>query len=223
MSNNLSTKLRTVESNITTMKTNWGLSKTDSIETLTEISQRYAPDFLSFYNYSGDNLINLLKNVDTSKITDMSYMFYGAYVPDEALKYLNMSSVTSTSRMLANLQNTEINASVLDVTNVTKMSYMFANSNTLQRVDMSTFTGENVTNVEGMFNYSRALTFVDMRNFDFSKVTNSASMFYGAPASCLIIVKNEEAKALVKKQHCSNTGYMVNVKTAAEYEAEQQQ
>ena len=142
MDNNLSTKLNTVENNIAIMKTNWGLSKTDSIETLTEISQRYAPDFLSFYNYEGDNLINLLKSVDTSKITNMSYMFYGAYVPDEALKYLNMSSVTNTSRMLANLKNTEIDASMLDVTNVTNMNYMFANSTTLKKVDISTFTGE---------------------------------------------------------------------------------
>ena len=38
-----------------------------------------------------------------------------------------------------------------------------------------------------------------MRNFDFSKATNNASMFYGVPASCKVIVKDEEAKAFVKK------------------------
>lgn len=222
MDNNLSTKLNTVENNISVMKTNWGLSKTDSIETLTETAQKYTPDFISFYNYSGDNLISLLKDVDTSKVTDMSYMFYGALVPSEALKYLDMSSVTNTSRMLAKLQNTEIDASVLDVTNVTNMNYMFANSSTLQKVDMSTFTGENVTHMEGMFNYSRALTFVDMRNFDFSKAIYSASMFYGVPSYCQVIVKDEEAKAFVKKQHCTNTTYITNVKTVAEYEAAQE-
>ncbi len=39
MNNNLSTKLNTVENNISVMKTNWGLDEDSSIETLTETAQ----------------------------------------------------------------------------------------------------------------------------------------------------------------------------------------
>ena len=77
MDNNLSTKLRTVENNIAVMKTNWGLSKTDSIETLTETAQKYAPITpvsISFKNSKATEQKGIY-NLDVSEFTSLKDFF----------------------------------------------------------------------------------------------------------------------------------------------------
>ncbi len=69
----------------------------------------------------------ILDNVDTSHVTDMSYMFNGT----------------------SNLQ--ELDVSSFDTSNVTDMNMMFGNMPNIQELDLSSFDTSKVTNMKGMF------------------------------------------------------------------------
>jgi len=83
-----------------------------------------------------------LNHWNTSKVTDMSFMFLNAQLFDNDLSYWYVS-------------------------NVTNMSYMFAGA-TLFNSDISSWNVSNVTNMEGMFygsiNFNQDLSLWDIRN-----------------------------------------------------------
>ena len=96
-----------------------------------------------------------LSGFDTSKVTNMRYMFNGC------------SSLTS------------IDLSSFNTSNVTSMSYMFNGCSSLTNIDLSSFDTSNVTYMSGMFYKCSELTNLDLSSFDTSKVTSTGSMFYG--------------------------------------------
>ena len=80
-----------------------------------------------FYKLEELTLIRGLNNVDTSKVTDMSFMFWGC----------------------SSLQSLDV--SRFDTSNVKNMGWMFHGCSSLQSLDMSGFDTSNVTNMGGMF------------------------------------------------------------------------
>lgn len=94
-----------------------------------------------------------LNEIDTSLITDMSFLFSGAE---------------------------SFNGSIADwdVSNVTDMQYMFHNAFTFDQ-DLSQWNVSKVTNMSGMFKF--ALTFnSDISGWQVSQVTDMSEMFYEA-------------------------------------------
>ncbi|EGC02255.1 BspA family leucine-rich repeat surface protein [Ruminococcus albus] len=96
-----------------------------------------------------------LSNADTSKVTDMSDMFYDCF----------------------NL--TDLDVSGFDTSNVTDMSRMFDGCDELSSIDLSSFDTSNVTNMSGMFNYCKSLTTLDLSSFNTSNATKMSDMFSG--------------------------------------------
>ena len=126
---------------------------TTLVPKVADIQSKYAPRYISFYNYRGTELDDELANLDTSKITNMSYMFY----------------------QCANL--TTLNLSNFDTSNVTNMYNMFNSCNKLVALDLSNFDTSKVTSMSNMFSSCYALTTSDLSNFDTSKVIDMASMY----------------------------------------------
>ena len=91
----------------------------------------------------------------TSKVTDMSSMFYYC------------SGLTS------------LDLSGLDTSKVTNMSWMFTICSNLTSLDLSNFDTSKVTNMSGMFNNCSKLTSLDLSKWDTSKVIDMSSMFSG--------------------------------------------
>lgn len=93
-----------------------------------------------------------LSNFKTDNVLDMELMFYKC----EALKSLdlstfNTSKVTDMSAMLEGLKNcTEIDVSSFDTTNVTTMDSMFSQNPLIERYNLK-FNLENCTTTERMF------------------------------------------------------------------------
>ncbi|MDF7672351.1 BspA family leucine-rich repeat surface protein [Lactobacillus sp. ESL0701] len=120
-----------------------------------------------------------LNKVDTSKATDMSYMFND----DSNLTSLDLSSfdtskVTDMSNMFANAKGLKnLNISSFNTGKVTDMSYMFFFDESLTKLDVSNFNTSNVTNMVSMFEKNELLTNLDVSNFDTSKVTDMSVMF----------------------------------------------
>ena len=108
------------------------------------------------YEYDNVDVTSLdIRTVDTSNVTDMSYMFYYC------------SKLTS------------LDVSNFDTSNVTSMNTMFGCCNGLTSLDISNFNTSNVIDMYGMFNGCSGLTSLDISNFNTSNVTNMSSMFYG--------------------------------------------
>ncbi|EOA7311480.1 BspA family leucine-rich repeat surface protein, partial [Enterococcus hirae] len=104
-----------------------------------------------------------LSQLDTSNVTDMSYIFFG------------MSSVTS------------LDVSSFDTSNVTTMSYMFYGMSSVTGLDVSNFDTSNVTTMGYMFKGMGSVTSLDLSNFDTSNVTDMTDMFFGTSLKKLIL------------------------------------
>ena len=137
-----------------------------------------------FYSEYGEQKIkNILEidlfNFDTSKVTDMGYMF--AATPKLTtldLSSFDTSKVTSMISMFSSMSNlTTLNLSNFDTSQVTDMSYMFAHMHNLTTLNLSNFNTSQVTNMHGMFNDIHNLTTLDLSNFNTSKVTDMGYMF----------------------------------------------
>lgn len=98
--------------------------------------------------------ITFSKDIDTSNVTNMSYMFY--------------SCGSLTSLDLGNF----------DTSNVSSMESMFGLCSFLTGVDLSSFDTGNVKSMKGMFQGAISLTSLDLSNFDTNNVTNMSYMFY---------------------------------------------
>lgn len=91
-----------------------------------------------FYNFKKLRNVEGLYNLDTSKVTNMSYMFAGC-------------SGYGSGSSYSNNPNT-LNLHGFDTQKVTDMSYMFDGCTNLEYLYLSSFNTANVTNMFNMFN-----------------------------------------------------------------------
>ncbi len=120
-----------------------------------------------------------LANLDTSRVTDMSGMFYYCRsLTSLDVSNFDTSKVTNMSNMFAVCQNlTSLDLSNFDTSKVTDMSYMFSNCSNLTSLDLSNFDTSKVTSMQWMFEYCSSLTSLNVSNFDTSNVTYMSYMF----------------------------------------------
>ena len=143
------------------------------------VGNKYAPRYISFYNYKGTELNEELANLDTNNITSMYNMFgYCNNLTTLDLSNFNTSKVTNMENMFGSCNNlTSLDLSNFDTSNVTNMGNMFSSCNNLTTLDLSNFNTSKVTNMYNMFAYCKKLTSLDLSNFNTSKVTNMGNMF----------------------------------------------
>ena len=131
-----------------------------------------------FWNMHSLTSLNI-SNFDTSNVTNMSAMFYNMNLTSLDLSNFDTSKVTDMNAMFLNMWSlTSLNISNFNTSKVTNMSSMFNNTASLTSLNLSSFDTSKVTNMRSMFSYMRNLTSLDLSNFDTSKVTNMNSMFY---------------------------------------------
>ncbi len=129
--------------------------------------------FSNVTSFTGTKLLN------TSRVTDMSYMFNDC----SALTSLDVSGfdtsrVTDMRSMFYNCtQLKSLDVSGFDTSRVTDMGYMFLCCSALTSLDVSGFDTSRVTSMVGMFGWCKALTSLDLSGFDTSKVTTMDNMF----------------------------------------------
>ena len=133
-----------------------------------------------FYNMSNLTTLNL-SNFDTSQVIYMESMFYGVRnLTTLNLSNFDTSKVTNMRTMFYDMRNlTTLNISSFDTSQVTDMNNMFAYIYNLTTLDLSSFNTSKVTDMRYMFVFMVSLTALNLSNFDTSHVTNMGSMFYG--------------------------------------------
>lgn len=133
--------------------------------------------------------VQMLKNLNTEKVTTMAHMFDGCMKLGKgkfelSLAGWNTENVTDMSYMFKGCKNvTGIDVTWFDTRNVTTMAYMFAGcSSYLQELNLSNFNTANVTDMSGMFKDDTYLrrVYVITANWKMDKVTKSTDMFSGA-------------------------------------------
>ena len=132
------------------------------------------------YMFSYSNLTSLdVSGFDTSKVTDMSYMFHNCMnLTSLDLSGFDTSKVTDMSYMFYNcIELTSLDVSKFNTSKVTDMSGMFYNCSNLTSLDVSGFDTSKVTDMSGMFSFCSNLTSLDVSGFDTSNVTNMSHMF----------------------------------------------
>ena len=135
---------------------------------------------MSFMFNSMSNLTALnLSNFDTSKVRYMDYMFYGmSSLTTLDLSNFDTSKVTNMQKMFAHMHSlTSLNLSNFDTSQVTDMSFMFNSMSNLTALNLSNFDTSKVRYMDYMFYGMSSLTTLDLSNFDTSQVKNMSYMF----------------------------------------------
>ena len=132
------------------------------------------------------NIFNLttinLSNFDTSRVTNMSYMFFSSPMVRELdLTNFDTRNVTNMYEMFDNMTFlTKIKFSdKFDTGNVTNMGRMFSRLRSIEQLDLSHFNTGKVIDMAAMFLNSSALTSLDLSSFDTRNVTHMNNMFQG--------------------------------------------
>ncbi len=157
--------------------------KTDITKVVFDESFKIArPTTGSYWFSSCKNLVTIenISYLNTSEMTDMSYMFYGC----ENLQSLDVSNfntenVTDMSVMFRKCKNLQsLDVSNFNTAKVKNMDNMFTDCWRLQSLDLSNFNTENVTNMQFMFYWCNNLQSLNVSNFNTAKVENMKGMFY---------------------------------------------
>ncbi len=141
---------------------------------------KVAGSMLYFFRGLGVEEIDL-SGVDTSGVTNMSYMFYDcSSLAVLKLENFNTSNVKSMSSMFSGCSSlTRLNLGNFDTNSVTEMGGMFSGCSSLINLELGNFNTSNVRSMSSMFFDCSSLTELDLGNFDTSNVTDMGGMFSG--------------------------------------------
>ena len=124
------------------------------------------------------NILKLdLSSFDTSKVTNMGYMFY------------NISNPTT------------LDISNFDTSQVTDMESIFARMSSLMTLDLSNFDTSQVRSMRSMFSAMYNLTTLDLSHFDTSKVMDMAGMFYSVSTLRTLNLSNFDTSQVTDMNH----------------------
>lgn len=120
-----------------------------------------------------------LGDINTSKITDLSYLFLNSSREDfSGIEKWDVSNVTNMNGMFAGAENFNHNIGSWNVSKVTDMGNMFAGAIKFNQ-DIGKWNVSNVTNMNVMFNGAEAFN-QDISGWNVSKVQNMEAMFWKA-------------------------------------------
>ena len=159
-------------------KTAYYYAETENVYLNTNSSKMFYREYVEQIK----NILDLdLFSFNTSKVTNMQFMFYGM----SSLTTLNLSNfdtskVTDMSAMFCSMRNlTTLNLSNFNTSKVMNMYSMFYNMSSLTTLNLSNFDTSNVTDMTEMFRDMSNLTTLNLSNFNTSKVMSMYSMFFG--------------------------------------------
>jgi len=116
-----------------------------------------------------------ISQVNTSQITDMSYLFSGRDNFNDDISNWDVSNVTNMEGMFSSASGFNVPIGKWDVSNVTNMNGMFRNTESFNQ-PIGNWNVSNVTNMADMFNDADKFN-QPIDNWNVSNVTNMTGMF----------------------------------------------
>ena len=133
------------------------------------------------WGWLDDGTMYYWTNAQTTRLTDGSNMLFNKMINAELidLSKINTSEMTNMSYMFSSCKSlTSLDVSSFDTSKVTSMGSMFAYCSGLTSLDVSSFDTSNVTDMHSMFFGCSGLTSLDVSNWNTSKVTSMYEMFW---------------------------------------------
>ena len=120
--------------------------------------------------------------IDTSKVKNMSNLFFLSKIKEINLDTWDTSNVTNMSLMFDSSEAEKLNISNLNTKNVRSMNGMFSNLSTsgFKDLDLSKWDTSNVTDISRMFTLNYSTEKINVSNWDTSKITKMEDAFSGA-------------------------------------------
>lgn len=115
------------------------------------------------------------------------------------------------------VDNVQAEINGIDFINWQYLSGIFAHCSDVKYIDFSKSNCQNIRSINSAFTGCSSLEFLDLRTFNLPRVNDSGYALDSVPTTCLIVVKDDEAKTWWLTKFAKYT----NVKTVAEYEGEQ--
>ncbi|MCR5042759.1 MAG: BspA family leucine-rich repeat surface protein [Bacteroidaceae bacterium] len=140
-----------------------------------------------------------LSNFDTSQVTDMNSMFYKCSALTELdVSNFNATSVTDISSMFVGCSALDtLKMSGFEATNLKKMKNLFKGCDGLRKIDMSGFNTGNVSSLASFFSdKKRTLTTIDLSGMKAPNVKNMSKMFYNCPSLKTVNLSKLDAPVL---------------------------
>ncbi|QPS70306.1 BspA family leucine-rich repeat surface protein [Lactococcus garvieae] len=146
--------------------------------------------------------IQNLEKLDTSGVTDMSWMFTGtSSLTSLDLSSFDTSAVTNMFAMFDSAESlTSLNLSSFDTSAVINMQSMFSDARSLSSLDLSSFETSSVTTMQGMFSDTSSLTHLDLSSFETGSVINMSWMFSGASSLTHLDLSSFETSSVTTMQ-----------------------
>ena len=127
---------------------------------------------------NGLSSISGLQYLNTSRVTDMGYMFANCRESSIDASGFDTYNVVNMQGMFARCGNLkDLDVSNFNTCNVTNMSYMFDKCNSLETLDVSNFKTFDVENMRNMFNECASLRELDLNSFNISSLKDAVNMF----------------------------------------------
>ena len=170
-----------------------------------------------FYNCQELTDIEGIENLNTEKVTDMSWMFSKCEkLSSLDLSNFNTEKVTNMYGMFFKCEKlTSLDLSNFNTKKVTNMGSMFCNCSSLTSLDLSNFNTAKVKNMYSMFASCSALTTIYASDkFVTYQVSNGEFMFYG----CEKLKGYAESKTDHTYANCGTDGYFTPGCGYAEYD-----
>lgn len=117
-----------------------------------------------------------LNHIDTSEITDMSWLFHNLGIGNIQIDEWDTSNVTNMVGMFYNCENFDGDLSRWDTSKVTNMGSMFYGCKVFEGVGLDSWNVSKVTKMDTMFTYCEKFD-GDLFSWDVSKVVNMDGMF----------------------------------------------
>ena len=120
--------------------------------------------------------------IDTSKVKNMTNLFYYTKLKEINLDTWDTSNVTDMTTMFLGSSGVEkLNISNLNTKNVTSMNGMFSNleGSGFKDLDLSKWDTSNVTDINRMFTLNYSTEKINVSNWDTSKITTMVDTFAG--------------------------------------------
>lgn len=120
-----------------------------------------------------------LQYLNTSEVTDMSWMFaWCKNLKTIDVSSFNTSNVTNMHEMFEGCENlTNLDVTSFNTSNVINMNKMFYNCKRLENVDVSSFNTSAVTDMGWLFACCDSLKTLDVSGFNTTSVTDMSDMF----------------------------------------------
>ncbi len=138
-----------------------------------------------FSNMGNLRAISGFEYLDTSAVTDMSFMFYGCRSLDTLdLTTFDTGSVKNMQEMFEFCESlASVDLSSFDTPNLEgSLLFMFHGCSSLTELDLSTFDTSSVEDISGMLSGCTSLAKVNLEGWDTSSVIYMSGMFQGCAA-----------------------------------------